>query len=284
MKKLLILFMCLIAATSFAGGFAGGFNSSGGGGGGGSGDLVSTNNLSDVSTKSTARSNLGLALSSDAQAYSSVLANIAAAATSANKIYGINSSGTIGLYGNIQQDDSAAQIVDAGDSTKKILLDPAGAGTTTIQSNMTATGTFSIPSDFTSADGAVGKTSTQTLTNKILTAPYIQGYEYVASITQTLSATQAYGTRINNFQQPDVATITLPTPAYGMDIVFTMGTATTNRYAISATRVYYNGGISSYAWIEAPAVGNYFVVYSFKTGTSEWSWILRNGVGTIATS
>lgn len=324
MKKLLAIFT-LIAFFSVTVYAAGPISF----GGSGSGDLVSTNNLSDVASAAVSRTNLGVAIGTnvqaydadlttyagitpsanvqallgaasyaamktlmdleigtDVQAYSSILGSIAAAATSANKIYGINSSGTIGLYGNIQQDDSAAQIVDAGDSSKMILLDPAGTGTTTIQSNMTATGTFSIPSDFTSADGAVGKTSSQTLTNKILTAPYIQGYEFVASTTQTLNATQAYGGRVNNYGQATAATISLPTVAYGMDIVFCMGTATSATYAISATPalLYYSGATSANAYITSPAVGDYFVVYSFKTGSSTWGWILKNGQGTIATS
>ena len=324
MKKLLAIFT-LIAFFSVTVYAAGPISF----GGSGSGDLVSTNNLSDVASAAVSRTNLGVAIGTnvqaydadlttyagitpsanvqallgaasyaaiktlmdleigtDVQAYSASLTSIAAATSTGSKIYGL-SGGVIGLYGNVMLDDSAAHIYNAADASKMIKFDPSGGtGTMTFANQMTATGTVNVPSDFTSTDGVVGKTSSQTLTNKILTAPYIQGYEFVASTTQTLNATQAYGARVNNYGQATAATISLPTVAYGMDIVFCMGTATTATYAISATPalLYYSGATSANAYITSPAVGDYFVVYSFKTGSSTWGWILKNGQGTIATS
>lgn len=55
------------------------------GGGGGGGDLLSTNNLSDVANVATARTNLGLAIGTNVQAYSSVLTGTTASFTTADK-------------------------------------------------------------------------------------------------------------------------------------------------------------------------------------------------------
>jgi hypothetical protein len=51
----------------------------------GTGDLVSTNNLSDLANAATARTNLGVAIGSDVQAYALVLANTTASYTTAEE-------------------------------------------------------------------------------------------------------------------------------------------------------------------------------------------------------
>lgn len=110
--------------------------------------------------------------------------------------------------------------------------------------------------------------------------------EILAPATVTLTAAQLYGTRVNNYGQTAIATITLPTVAEGMDTVFVFGTATSATYSVQATganAMYYSGATSAGVRIAAPAVGNFFVLYSFKTGASAWSWILKDGQGTIAT-
>ena len=76
----------------------------------GSGGLQAANNLSDVSSASTSRTNLGLAIGSDVQAFSSVLAGTTASYTTAEetKLAGIEASATA--------DQSAAEIKTAYES------------------------------------------------------------------------------------------------------------------------------------------------------------------------
>lgn len=76
----------------------------------GSGGLQAANNLSDVSSASTSRTNLGLAIGSDVQAFSSVLAGTTASYTTAEetKLAGIEASATA--------DQTAAEIKTAYES------------------------------------------------------------------------------------------------------------------------------------------------------------------------
>ena len=66
----------------------------------GTGDLLSTNNLSDLGSASTARTNLGLAIGTDVQAYDADLADLADGTLTATKVengtYMISSAGTSG--------------------------------------------------------------------------------------------------------------------------------------------------------------------------------------------
>jgi hypothetical protein len=60
-------------------------SATGGGGGGGGGDLLAANNLSELTNFATARSNLGLAIGTNVQAFSSVLQNTTASFTTADE-------------------------------------------------------------------------------------------------------------------------------------------------------------------------------------------------------
>jgi len=82
----------------------------------GTGDLLASNNLSDVDSAATSRTNLGVAIGSDVQAYSAVLAATTASFTTADesKLDGIESGATA--------DQSAAEILAA-------LLTVDGTGT-----------------------------------------------------------------------------------------------------------------------------------------------------------
>ena len=70
---------------------------------GGGGDLIAANNLSDVANASTSRTNLGLAIGSNVQAYSSVLAATTASYTTAlnTKLSGIEASADVTDTANV---------------------------------------------------------------------------------------------------------------------------------------------------------------------------------------
>lgn len=81
----------------------------------GTGDLLSTNNLSDVASAATSRTNLGLAIGSDVQAYSSILANTTASFLTADetKLDGIEAGADVTDATNV----AAAGAVMEGDTT-----------------------------------------------------------------------------------------------------------------------------------------------------------------------
>lgn len=79
----------------------------------GSGDLLAANNLSDISSVSTARTNLGLAIGTNVQAYSAVLAALAALTNAADKGIQFSGGGNAATYdltaaGKALLDDASA--------------------------------------------------------------------------------------------------------------------------------------------------------------------------------
>ena len=82
--------------------------------GGGGGDLLAANNLSDVASASTARTNLGLAIGSDVQAFDSVLSATTASFTTADetKLDGIEASADVTDETNVKAALDGATITE----------------------------------------------------------------------------------------------------------------------------------------------------------------------------
>jgi hypothetical protein len=219
---------------------------------------------------------MDLEIGTDVQAYLATLAQFGAlTATPSGGVVGVSALGQYQITTSL----SVSQIVLGGitmnSETSPTAAGGLGYGGTDLRYYNTA------------ARIVANTDEAQTWTNKVLTAPRIQGYEKIASLDTTFIASDVYGTRINNYGMNNTVNSTLPTAAAGMDAVFLFGTATSATYTLSVATgiqaMYYNGGISSKVAI-TPTVGSYFVLYSFQTGASTWQWILRNGQGTIATS
>jgi hypothetical protein len=142
----------------------------------------------------TARTNLGLAIGTNVQAYSTILAGLAGVTPVKNGIFGYNNDETLGLYANHSHDDSTAQFYHfesnaacTAASTPWACCSGAGAGTcdkgtARISTNSVTSGKVAKIEPVCTGDctlttesyGAgtytfVDKTSTQTLTGKTYT-------------------------------------------------------------------------------------------------------------------
>jgi hypothetical protein len=176
-------------------------------------NLLISNNLSDLASASTARSNLGVAIGSDVQAYNSTLASVADGTYTGDD--SITTLGTIGT-GVWQGTAIASAYLDA--DTAHLSGTQTFSGAKTFSSTITGNLSGNVTGDVTgNADTStkiasitnsniVQLTDTQTLTNKTLASPAFTGdINFTDASTPVFNVTDTTNTVTTKIQSADSA-------------------------------------------------------------------------------
>lgn len=122
--------------------------------GAGTGDMVAANNLSDVSSTTTSRANLGLIIGTNVQAFDTELAAIAGLVSAADRLPYFTGSGTASLA---TFTTAGRALIDDADATAQRTTLGLGTIATQASSNVTITGgAISGITDLPVADGGTG--------------------------------------------------------------------------------------------------------------------------------
>lgn len=160
--------------------------------------LTIANNLSDLDNAATARTNLGVAIGTDVQAYSSVLAATTASFTTADetKLDGIEASADVTDATNV----AAAGAVMDGDFTVNGLMSRTGAGTyTSVTDNSTNWNTAYGWGDHSTAGYLTSFTETNNLTAAVTWANVPDANITQSSVTQHQGALSITESQISDF-------------------------------------------------------------------------------------
>ena len=127
------------------------------------------------------------------------------------------------------------------------------------------------------------------LTGDTMTGPLAAKIKTVTQpTTDTLTVPEVSGTQISNYGQGAENTQTLPAAEEGLNGVVVIGTAGAGALHLKAgggDKIYLNGVAlddADKASLSTPAVGDYFTFESFKTGASDYDWMVISGQGTLS--
>lgn len=111
--------------------------------------------------------------------------------------------------------------------------------------------------------------------------------EILKPSTGSLTAQECSGTIINNYGQTVANTQTLPAAAEGLNgmvLIGASGVGDFNLKAGAGDKIYLDGialDDGDKASLAAPAVGNFFTYWAFKTGANAYDWFVSSGFGTL---